>query len=170
MAKILIGPVRGTPSGPRSNRCTSFCCCHLRPVLQSARVSPPAYPLRTRWTHGGPVTPCTPNGGLMKFSGHFRRRYLHRLTTIAVAAAIGGPFAVAPASAAVSPPAPDVLIAPATELAQGANILYTQDFTGTSTQAGDWISGGSACLTAASGKGTGGIPACDWKSPDKQGS
>ena len=106
----------------------------------------------------------------MKFSGHNRRRYLRRLTTIALSAAIGGPFAVTPAFAADSPPAPDVLIAPATELAQGANILYTQDFAGTSTQAGDWVSGGSACLTAASGKATGGIPACDWKSPDKPGS
>jgi uncharacterized repeat protein (TIGR01451 family) len=106
----------------------------------------------------------------MKFSGHYRRRYLRRLTTIALSAAIGGPFAAVPAFAADSPPAPDVLIAPATEIAQGANVLYTQDFAGTSTQAGDWISGGSACLTAASGKVTGGIPACDWKSPDKQGS
>jgi Domain of unknown function DUF11 len=106
----------------------------------------------------------------MKFSGHYRRRYLRRLTTFAVAAAIGGTFAVSPAFAADSPPAPDVLIAPATELAQGTNVLYTQDFAGTSTQAGDWISGGSACLTAASGKIAGGIPACDWKSPDKPGS
>jgi len=106
----------------------------------------------------------------MKFSGHYRRRYLRRLTTIAAAAAIGGAFTVAPAFAAESPPAPDVLIAPSTEISQGANNLYSQDFAGTSTQAGDWISGGSSCLTAASGKVTGGIPACNWKSPDKSGS
>jgi len=48
----------------------------------------------------------------MKFSGHYRRGYLRRLTTIAAAAAIGGAFTVAPAFAAESPPAPDVLIAP----------------------------------------------------------
>jgi uncharacterized protein DUF11 len=106
----------------------------------------------------------------MKFSGHYRRRYLRWLTPIALAAAIGGPFAAAPAFAAESPPAPDVLIAPSTEISQGANNLYSQDFAGTSTQAGDWISGGSACLTAASGKITGGIPGCNWKTPDKSGS
>jgi hypothetical protein len=105
----------------------------------------------------------------MKLSGSGRRtnrrrdrhRNLRRLTTIAVSAAIGGSFAAiggTPAFAADSPPA------------QGVSVLYSQNFTGTSTQAGDWLSGGKACLTAAKGKVAGGIPACDWKTPDKDGS
>jgi uncharacterized repeat protein (TIGR01451 family) len=97
----------------------------------------------------------------MKLSGSGRRGNLRRLTTIAVSAAIGGPFAaiaVTPAFAAGSPSA------------QGVSVLYSQDFTGTSTQAGDWLSGGKACLTAAKGKVAGGIPACDAKTPDKDGS
>src|SRR5271154_5814453 len=94
----------------------------------------------------------------MKFSGHYRRRHLRRLTTIAVSAAIGGSFAATPAFAADSP------------TAQGVSLLYSQDFAGTSTQAGDWIAGGKACLTAAKGKVTGGIPGCGAKTPDKAGS
>jgi uncharacterized repeat protein (TIGR01451 family) len=94
----------------------------------------------------------------MKVSGHYRRRHLRRLAAIAVSAAIGGSFAATPAFAADSPPA------------QGVSVLYSQDFTGTSTQAGDWIAGGKACLTAAKGKAAGGIPACNAKTPDKAGS
>lgn len=109
----------------------------------------------------------------MKFRGLYRRRQLRWRTTIAISAAIGVPLAAIggplTAFAVDSPPTPNVLVAPAAPLTQGANVLYSQSFTGTDTQPGDWIAGGKACLTAAKDKVLGGIPACDWKTPDAAG-
>jgi hypothetical protein len=112
----------------------------------------------------------------MKIAGLYRRGQLRRFTSIAVTAAIGGSLATtvftagAPAFAASGPPAPNVLVAPASPPGPSASKLYEESFTGTSTLPGHWISGGSACLTASSGEYQGGIPGCNWKSPDPSGS
>src|ERR1700678_3339806 len=111
----------------------------------------------------------------MKFAGLYRRGHPHRFMTIAVAAVIGGSLAVpmltasAPAFAASGPPAPDVLVAPSAPPGPSSHVLYRDDFPGTDPTPGDFTSGGSACLTAASGTLTGGIPACNWTTPDKTG-
>ena len=102
-----------------------------------------------------------------------RRRHLRRLTTIALAAAIGGSPVVAaatPALAASVPPAPNVLVAPATPSGPSAHVLYSEDFTGTNTEPGHWLAGGNACLTGGTGPDPSGVSGCTSKTPDKAGS
>jgi hypothetical protein len=99
-----------------------------------------------------------------------RRRHLRWLTTIA---AIGGSSMVAaitPAFAASVPPAPDVLVAPATPSGPSAHVLYSEGFSGTNTEPGHWLAGGNACLTAGAGSDPSGVSGCTSKTPDKAGS